>query len=165
MLATETTAQESVDERVLYEFAYHVLPTVAEGEVTDVVASIKRFITDAEGEVTDEEMPERVDLEYPIVKYIEGKNRKFTSAYFGWVRFALEPGALEGLIEGLHHETRILRDLMIRLSKREEAHPFRYHEHKRAGKREETIPAEEDTESIASDEGSETEDTETETIE
>ncbi|NIQ05862.1 MAG: 30S ribosomal protein S6, partial [Candidatus Korarchaeota archaeon] len=59
-----------------YELAFHVLPTVAEGEVPTVFATIKDHITNNGGAIFDEEAPERFDLAYEIVKYLEGRNRK-----------------------------------------------------------------------------------------
>lgn len=132
MPAAEAIRNEG-DERNSYEFAFHVLPTVAEGEVTSVFDSIKAHITKV-GEIFDEEMPERIDLIYPIVKSLEGKNRKFTSAYFGWVRFKLEADKIGDLIEELSHENAILRHLLIKLTAIEEAHPFRFHENRKSTK-------------------------------
>ncbi len=137
--AEATSVDTSFDERNSYEFAFHILPTVAEGEVPGVLEKIKAHITHAEGELFDEELPERLDLVYPIVKQIEGKNRKFTSAYFGWVRFKLESNKLEALKEELDGEQAILRDLMLKLTKVEEANPFRYHEHNKSVKMVEVI--------------------------
>ncbi len=111
-----------------YEFAFHVLPTVAEGEVAGVFASLKAHITKAGGQIFDEEAPQRFDLAYEIVKYLEGKNRKFSSAYFGWVRFRLTGDSLTSLTEELDSEKSLLRYLLIKLTKVEEAHPFRFHE-------------------------------------
>lgn len=134
MPVAEENTDASYDERASYEFAFHVLPTVAEGEVGSVVESIKKHITKAGGECGAEEMPERVDLEYPIIKQIEGKNRKFTSAYFGWIRFSILPEKLEALTEELTQEGSILRSLMLRLTRREEENPFRFHEHRKSSK-------------------------------
>ena len=111
-----------------YELAFHVLPTVAEGEVADVFASLKSVIEKAGGTVTTQEEPKRFDLAYEIVKYLEGRNRKFTSAYFGWIRFTLEPAQLVEVTETLEGENRVLRHLLIRLNKMEEANPFMFHE-------------------------------------
>lgn len=122
------------DERNSYEFAFHVLPTVAEGEVAGVFDKIKAQITKDGGTIFDEESPERLDLAYDIVKQIEGKNRKFHSAYFGWVRFTLEGEALPKLESELSSFAEVLRSLMIRLTKVEEASPFRYHEAHAASK-------------------------------
>ena len=111
-----------------YEFAFHVLPTVAEGEVPAVFAAIKAVITEHGGNVTDEEVPARFDLAYDIVKYLEGRNRTFSSAYFGWVRFSAAPAELPKINEELGRIKQLLRHLTIKLTKVEEANPFRFHE-------------------------------------
>ncbi len=139
VIMTETTmpaveaTQDNFDDRNSYEFAFHVLPTVAEGEVASVVDAIKTHIAKT-GEIISEENPERVELAYPIVKSMEGKNRKFTSAYFGWVRFKLEADKLGALMDDLSIETRILRHLLIKLTREEEVHPFRFHENRKSVK-------------------------------
>jgi ribosomal protein S6 len=111
-----------------YELAFHVLPTVAEGEVADVVTSLKSAVEAAGGTITTEEAPKRFDLAYEVIKYLEGRNRKFTSAYFGWVRFTLEPSKLEEVMETVEGTNQLLRHLLIRLTKMEEADPFMFHE-------------------------------------
>ena len=134
MAETKMPAAEAVaalahdDERVSYELAFHVLPTVAEGEVSGAFESLKAHITKSGGEFFDEEAPQRIDLAYDIEKPIDGKNRRFHSAYFGWVRFRLEGGKLPHLVEEIDLMQELLRTLVIKLTKVEEAHPFRYHE-------------------------------------
>lgn len=127
MPATEATLA-SERELMSYEFAFHVLPTVAEGEVPGVFESLKALITKAGGEIVSEEMPQRFDLAYDIVKYLEGKNRKFSSAYFGWVRFKLDAAALTALTEDIEDVKEILRYLLIKLTRVEEENAFRFHD-------------------------------------
>lgn len=127
MSETTMPAAEAV-ERNSYELAFHVLPTVAEGEVPGVFDAVKALITTNGGELFDEEAPERFDLAYEIVKHIEGKNRKFQSAYFGWVRFMSAAEAIAAITEELETDINILRYLLIKLTKVEEANPFRFHE-------------------------------------
>ena len=110
-----------------YELAFHVLPTVAEGEVSTVFDRIKAAITAAGGQITTEEAPARFDLAYEIVKFLEGRNRKFSSAYFGWVRFELEANKVAEITEAVEGTKEILRHLIIRLTKVEEANPFLFH--------------------------------------
>jgi len=111
-----------------YELAFHVLPTVAEGEVAEVFTALKALVEKAGGEVTSEETPKRFDLAYEVVKYLEGRNRKFSSAYFGWVRFTLQPAKLAEIMESVEGNSKLLRHLLIRLNKMEEANPFMFHE-------------------------------------
>jgi ribosomal protein S6 len=111
-----------------YELAFHVLPTVAEGEVAETAAAIQSLIESAGGTITQTEAPKRFDLAYEIVKYLEGRNRKFTSAYFGWTRFMLEPSKLADINEHVEAMPKLLRHLTIRLTKAEEEHVFMFHE-------------------------------------
>lgn len=131
-------ANAGFDERNRYEFAFHVLPTVAEGEVAGVFENIKAHIAKL-GEITDEEKPERIELAYPVVKHLEGKNRSFNSAYFGWIRFALPGEELGALMEELSVQPEVLRHLLIKLTRQEETHPFRFHENRKSVKMVEVV--------------------------
>ena len=111
-----------------YELAFHVLPTVAEGEVPAVFENFKAALTKAGVEIIDEEAPARFDLAYEIVQYLEGRNRKFTSAYFGWVRFTAQPEQIDAVSEVVEGTKELLRHLLIKLTKVEEENPFRFHE-------------------------------------
>lgn len=115
-------------EKQSYELAFHILPTVAEGEVPSVFEAIKSLITKEGGDIFDEEKPDRFELAYEIVKHLEGKNRKFTSAYFGWVRFKMPSTTVETLLEEVDARPDILRHLLIKLTKVEEENPFRFHD-------------------------------------
>ena len=116
------------DDRASYELAFHVLPTVVEGEVPSVFDEIKAIVTSAGGDITNEEAPERFDLAYEIVKHLEGKNRRFGSAYFGWVRFKIEAAKAPAIAHAVETHSQILRHLLIRLTRIEEANPFMFHE-------------------------------------
>ncbi|MEN9920653.1 MAG: hypothetical protein RL538_546 [Candidatus Parcubacteria bacterium] len=110
-----------------YELAFHVLPTVAEGEVKTVFDTIKAEITKLGGTLREEEAPARFELAYEIVKHLEGRNRKFSSAYFGWVRFELDAEKVATLTTEVEHMKEILRYLVTRLTKVEEENPFYFH--------------------------------------
>lgn len=128
MPTTEANVRHDGEEIASYELAYHILPTVAEGEVMTVENELKDLITKAGGEVFDTESPERFELAYEIDKYLEGRYRKFSSAYFGWTRFKLAPSALTELTTHVDEHKQLLRFLLVRLTKVEEANPFKFHE-------------------------------------
>lgn len=128
MPATEAVVGTDERELVAYELAYHVLPTVAEGEVATVTDTVKSFITNHKGTIFDEEQAERFELAYEIEKYLDGKYRRFSSAYFGWIRFNLDPAVVETLMAEVEGEKHLLRHLLVRLTKVEETNPFRFHE-------------------------------------
>jgi ribosomal protein S6 len=156
-------AAEAANEVSTYELAFHVLPTVAEGEVTAVTDAIKSHITTNEGTVLSEEVPARFELAYEIIKHLEGRNRKFTSAYFGWIRFTLAPDQIEAFTAEVEDMKEILRAMTIKLTKVEEENPFYFHESIEAPKGEEIIevpavePPETTEESIDSEEKTEAE--------
>lgn len=126
MPAVEAEAGER--ELTSYELAFHVLPTIADGEVTNIFQGLKDLITKHGGEILSEEAPARFDLAYDIEKYLEGRNRKFSSAYFGWIRFSVKPAEVEHIGVAVKGDNQILRHLLIKLTKSEEAHPFFFHE-------------------------------------
>lgn len=128
MPAAEAGVGANERELASYELAFHVLPTVAEGEVATVFQKLKDIITKHGGEVITEEAPVRFDLAYEIIKYLEGRNRKFSSAYFGWARFKVEPAAIEAIREDVEGVKELLRHLLIKLTKTEEENPFSFHE-------------------------------------
>lgn len=127
-MSEETMPAAEAADRNNYELAFHILPTVAEGEVSGEFDAIKSLITTNGGELVDEEAPERFELAYEVIKHIDTKNRKFTSAYFGWVRFVSEAVAIEAINEGMGENANLLRHIVLKLTKVEEAEPFRFHE-------------------------------------
>jgi ribosomal protein S6 len=155
MPAAEATGGSELD-LMSYELAFHVLPTVAEGEVAAVFDRIKAAIVAAGGQITNEEAPLRFDLAYEIVKFLEGRNRKFGSAYFGWVRFTAEAAKIAEITEAVEGTKEILRHLLTRLTKTEEAHPFFFHP-AIADRKVETIVIEEATEEVVDETIEETE--------
>lgn len=128
MPVTEAVSHAHDGDVVAYELAFHILPTVTEGEVATVNETVKNFIKNHGGEIFDEETPARFELAYEIEKYLEGKYRRFASAYFGWVRFRVTGSAIAPLLEDIEGEKHLLRHLLVRLTKVEEANPFRFHE-------------------------------------
>ena len=126
-MPTTEAVVENERELAAYELAFHILPTVAEGEVQTIFDRIKAAVVTAGGEVTNEELPARFDLAYEIVQYLEGRNRKFKSAHFGWVRFDLEADKVAQVIEMVEGTKDIMRHLLIRLTKVEAANPFFFH--------------------------------------
>lgn len=158
----------TTDERELvsYELAFHVLPTVAEGEVPAAFDAIKAHITKNNGEIFDEEAPERFDLAYDIVKHMEGKNRKYSSAYFGWIRFKSESSAIEEIIEEVEADSNVLRHILIKLTKVEEEHPFKFHEALAEEKKVTTVEESSvvpDVTTVSAEEGGEAKETELKT--
>ena len=139
MPVTEATTGVDEQEFANYELAYHVLPTVTDGEVATVRDRVAAAITAIGGEVSIEEAPQHIELAYDIDKYLEGKHRKFSTAYFGWIRFQAERSQIDALTAAIDADKEILRYLLIRLTKLEEAMPFYFHESQAAEKKVKTV--------------------------
>jgi ribosomal protein S6 len=124
-----TEAETVVDtETIHYELAFHVLPTVAEGEVADAQSAIRDSITKFGGTIDTEEAASSYDLAYDIKKNIDGKNRTFSTSHFGWIRFMGTAEMLGDLKEELDHNATILRYMIVKLTKEEAANPFKVFE-------------------------------------
>ena len=130
MPAVEAHAEGAHDERDQYECAFHILPTIADGEVAGVVDELKKVVTDHGGEIFEAEDPQRFTLAYEIRKSIEGRHQRFTTSWFGWIRFTLSRDQLEKVVEEWNHRTDMVRHLTIRLTKEEVANPQRVFEKK-----------------------------------
>jgi len=161
MPAAEAGSEIVERELASYELAFHVLPTVAEGEVAAVFQGLKDIITNNGGTLTVEEAPARFDLAYDIVKYLEGRNRKFTSAYFGWVRFEIDPTKIDEITESVAGTKELLRHLLTRLTKLEAENPFYFHAALEDDKKVENIEVNEETAAVVKDDSNKDSDDET----
>ena len=130
--AIEVPEEGVADEAAHYECAFHILPTIADEEVPGVVEGLKALVTRSGGTITDEEISERYDLSYEITRQIEGANKRFNAAHFGWIRFTLAPAAVPALTEELKARPEILRYIVIRLTREEAQKPFSIFETRQA---------------------------------
>ncbi len=120
------TAEEV--EAIHYELAFHVLPTVADGEVEKVQHDLRAEIEKVGGTFDTEEAAARFDLAYPISIRVDGKHKTFATSHLGWIRFMLIGSELDALKEELDVRTDLLRYMIIKLTKEEAAQPFKVHE-------------------------------------
>jgi ribosomal protein S6 len=114
------------DSRPLYEIGFHVVPTVDESKLGQVMADLRAEIAKAGGEIVSGTEPAKMTLAYVIERATSGKREKYTEAYFGWVRFVIEERAGIPAIEGfLRQDRNFLRYLLIETSHEEAAAPRR----------------------------------------
>ncbi len=108
--------QEEIEEVAprLYEVGFHLLPTIAEGDVAGVVSTIQTTIEGARGNITDSAAPEILELAYPMTRTIANKNYTFDTAYFGWTKFEVTPVGLAMIQEELDDNEHILRFLITK---------------------------------------------------
>lgn len=106
-------SEETLNKKI-YEIGYHVMPNLSEEELAKVVEGIKSNLAAEGAEIIADQYPSAMNLAYPITKEIENKNREFTSAYFGWIKFEMAASALETFKSNIDKNLNILRFLLIK---------------------------------------------------
>ena len=113
------------DSRPVYEIGFHVLSTVDESGVGAMLEAIRNELTKATAEIIKEQFPQKIALAYTIERAVSGKRDKYSDAYFGSIKFAMEREhipALEALLRGSKN---ILRYLLIETVREEVVTPRR----------------------------------------
>lgn len=105
---------EDTSNKKVYELGYHILPTLSEDEVAKVVTALKGELSKMDAEVIAEAHPTMTTLSYELGKDIENKNRKFGTAYFGWVKFEVETSLIEGFKELMEKNLNVLRFIIVK---------------------------------------------------
>lgn len=113
--AAEASTQANVtkDPRPVYEVGFHVVPTVAEGDVAGVVEKIRAEVAKGNAEIITEQFPARMTLAYMVERATSGKREKYTEAYFGFIKFATERENIAALEAMLRNTKEILRYLLV----------------------------------------------------
>lgn len=104
---------ETLDPRV-YEVGYLLSPAVRDENLTSALAKIQDTITTAGGTIIAEGEPEFIDLAYEMTRVIENKNIRFTQAYFGWIKFTIEPKQIVEINAVLETNIDIIRFLVLK---------------------------------------------------
>ena len=121
--ATPASAEASAgeaseqDTRPVYEVAFHVVPTVEETKVGDVVETIRTVLTKASAEIIKDQFPQKMTLAYAIERSVAGKREKYAESYFGFIKFATERSEIGALETVLKNSKEILRYLLIETSR------------------------------------------------
>jgi ribosomal protein S6 len=98
----------------VYELGYNIISTLPEDEVAVKVGAFKALLEKLGAELISDQYPEFIDLAYEMSRTIENKRNTFASAYFGWIKFALDAEKIEELKKVLDDDNNILRYLLIK---------------------------------------------------
>ncbi len=101
------------DTRV-YELAYLFVPTITEESITGKFGDLKALLEKNGATFIAEEMPKMMELAYEMSRTIANKKTWFASAYFGWVKFDLEPASLEAIEEVLKRDEEVIRYMVLK---------------------------------------------------
>ena len=82
-------------ENKVYEVAFNIVPTLSDEALAAEFGNLKEALSKAGAPVISEQYPKTIPLAYTMNRVINNKNNKFNSAFFGWVKFEMDPGALD----------------------------------------------------------------------
>lgn len=104
-------------ETQVYELGFHIVPSIEEADLAVEVDSIKALIEKNGGTFIGDELPKKIALAYTIAKDIDGKRRKFNSAFFGWMKFEMKTENIMNVKKEVDKNKNILRYLIIKTVK------------------------------------------------
>ena len=111
---TDETTSSSEDQGLVYELAFHLIPTLGEDESKKIVSDLKALLEKEDATIINEDALKPMPLTYTMVKKQEGKNAKLDTSLFGVIKFDSEPEALALLQEELDLSKSVLRYLIIK---------------------------------------------------
>ncbi len=101
----------------IYEVGYLFVPTISEEELPVNYGNLKELISSYGGQIITDEMPKMINLAYSMLKVIANIRNKFTTGYFGWVKFEMNSQQVLELKKKLDLSPNIIRFLIIKTVK------------------------------------------------
>jgi ribosomal protein S6 len=134
------TNKEAPEGARVYEIGVHYISSLPEADVTTAFESLTTALKGAGAEIITEESPRLKTLAYTMVKHLAGKNVKYTTAYFGWVKFELSSEKIAEMKEKLDHDENVLRYIIIKTIRENTLHGHKFvtETPKREGRRDRT---------------------------
>ena len=97
----------------VYEIGYLIVPSIPEEKVAGQMSAIKDILSKHKAEVIADESAMLRPLAYTMVKKVGTTNRRFDSAYFGWIKFEAAPVEVRLIEKEVKEVESILRLLLI----------------------------------------------------
>lgn len=113
MEKVETKVEKEGGNQV-YELGYHIVSTVAEENLPKEVKTLEDIVLVDGGSQLSAGEPKLINLAYPMTKSVADTKKKFTSAYFGWIKFETKSENTSQIKKALDAHPNILRYLLIK---------------------------------------------------
>ncbi len=110
----EISVESIGKDRGVYEVGYHIVPIVAEQDLGIRVTAIRDIIEAEGGSMIADEFPKHMELAFPMTKIASNKRALHHSAYFGWMKFEVEPKGAKAIDEKLRADDTILRYIVVK---------------------------------------------------
>jgi ribosomal protein S6 len=110
---------EDINEKVeknsrVYELGYLLVPSISLEDMPVVFGNLKDLIIKLGGEIISDEMPKMITLSYTMFKVTQNVRSKFNTAYFGWVKFEVDPEKILELKKKLDVDSNFIRFLVLK---------------------------------------------------
>jgi ribosomal protein S6 len=112
-MSTEKDTNERQEGVRVYELGFHFVPTLSEDQVEVQFSHLKSLIEKKGGTFIAEGTPEMIDLAYEISKTVKAEKKRYTEAYFGWVKFELNAEEIPAFEKDVKAFEPLLRYLLI----------------------------------------------------
>ncbi|HEY4479738.1 MAG TPA: 30S ribosomal protein S6 [Candidatus Paceibacterota bacterium] len=113
-MTTVNEIEKDEEQAEIYEIGFHIIPSISEENVSKTFADIKSIVEKEGGSFIAEDVPKSKALAYALTHVFGGSRQKFTSAYFGWVKFELAAPNIKNVKSALGADERIIRFLIIK---------------------------------------------------
>ena len=108
--------EKDVNSRI-YEVGYLLVPTISEDDLPASYGNMKELVVSLGGEIISDETPKMINLAYPMFKMLKNIRTKFNTAYFGWVKFSMDPEKVLELKKKLDLDLNVIRFLTLKTVK------------------------------------------------
>jgi len=113
-MSEEKNIGTEADSKTIYEIGFQIVPSVPEDKLGAEFTLLKEVIEKNGGSIVSEEAPKMRPLAYEMRKETAGKYQKYTTAYFGWIKFEVTPEGSLKIGEAFKTSPLILRHLLIK---------------------------------------------------
>jgi len=106
----------------IYELGYHLVPTIPEEQVTTRAEELQNAIVKHKGVVISEGAPKKIALAYTMKKNVGGKYERYDNAYFGYIKFEMEPKEASIVHDEVKVNENVLRFLLVKTLREDTMH-------------------------------------------
>lgn len=109
---SDTHSEETISR--IYEAGYHIIPSVKEEDVDQVVSGIRAEIEKQGGSLIAEGAPSLMKLSYDMEQRVGEKLVTYDRGYFGWLKFEAGTHAAKALTDALNAHKQIFRSIVFK---------------------------------------------------
>lgn len=110
----EISIEVTPNDPKIYEIGFHIVPTVPEDGIGARVTAIRDVIESKGAHVIADEFPRHTELTYGITKVASNKRALYRTAYFGWIKFEIDPKEIKSIEAELKADDFILRFILVK---------------------------------------------------